>query len=90
MADLNIRNIEPEMIARLKREALELKQTLRERCIDLLNGNLECYIPKSAADSSANISKESYLKYPQRFSTPKPGCPTCGGLNGMHQKGCKR
>ena len=38
MTDLNIRNVPPELLAKLKSDAALNRETLRDWCIDLLGG----------------------------------------------------
>lgn len=39
--DLNLRNVDEEMVRRLKADALEARRTLREHCLILLGGRIE-------------------------------------------------
>ena len=84
MADLNIRNIDPVVISRLKREALEMGQTLRSRCIDLLGGSLVSQSPKPAVPVPSPSPEQIALRCPKHPQSPgwaKGGgwwCSACG------------
>lgn len=81
MPDLNLRNVDPELVADLKATAARLKITLRELCILKLRGG--------AAVEGQTERKISMDHGRTWHPSSMASCPSCGGLSGLHQKGCK-
>jgi plasmid stability protein len=77
MADLNIRGVSDELVAALKVDAAARRRTLKEHCIALLSA-----APREQAEAPKAIAQTTAREW--------IGCQTCGGVNGLHQRGCTR
>ena len=97
MADLNLRNLDEKLIRKLKMNALASNQTLRDHCIELLKATRSQ--PQSTAKADALEQRGKRWSEERKVETqpaqqpeqakPLKSCPSCGGLNGLHQKSCK-
>lgn len=76
--DLNIRRVDRESVRRLKQAALAEGISLRDLCIRKLGIRGEGEAEK----------KGPVKKIPERSALGS--CASCGGLNGLHQRGCTR
>jgi hypothetical protein len=84
MAVLNLRGIDPEIMAALKMAAARDGKTLRQHCIDVLRGGMFT-LPAGSTVTALEITlPERKPEVQSRYA----GCPDCGSLIG-HQKWCK-
>jgi hypothetical protein len=90
VADLNIRNVDSKLIARLKSDAALSGMTLREWCLQKLEGTAVAQgrerRPMPSKTGQTEVDGSSPSSGPSNISH---GCKTCGALVG-HQKWCKR
>jgi hypothetical protein len=88
MPDLNLREVDAELIRKLKTDAARNGMTLRQYCIDLLSGRFPTM-------DAMIVKRDLAMPYHQVKSTDYPGlerskgCKKCGSI-GTHQKWCGR
>lgn len=103
MADLNLRGIDPKLKSQLKVRSAQAGQTLTEYCFAILGSSNRGEVQMAERGSPKPDVASSTLAAPAKpviraaLDVPKAvakakltkGCPSCGSIGGLHQKGCK-